>query len=450
MAEEEQKTNDRTIDKEMMDRLIIIHNTIKNGGDSRPESLALLCNASKITIYRDIKTLKELSNNSLDFDRTKKQYFYKDKNFELTNNSISADEVFALAKAKILLSNLSKDTAIYKEISNVLDFIVDKQMLGSSNLINRIIEIQHPHEKIVNINIWQTIITAITENRILQIKRVYYFNNLPKVSKWFEDFYPYQLIFDEGSYYLWGKRKWDDSTITINSELINLNNIVEAKISNESFNLPDDFSYENRPKINYTIKLYNNAINENIEFADDQKIVSEDSQSKTIEFTTSRNEEYVLKWIMSHGSNIEPLEPESLVVPWEIEINLLMKRTGIHYDWLFSNKQEAEEVYKNRKNILQPRIDKRNEKLHAEKKDSHKNQIYDYIARLVRARKRLSFEYIKIMSSRDMMNCANELLPMIPRYDFFWVAKKRQVIDENNMISISTAGKIVDYVRNNY
>ena len=38
MAEEEQKTNDRTIDKEMMDRLIIIHNTIKNGGDSRPES----------------------------------------------------------------------------------------------------------------------------------------------------------------------------------------------------------------------------------------------------------------------------------------------------------------------------------------------------------------------------------------------------------------------------
>ena len=118
MAEEEQKTNDRTIDKEMMDRLIIIHNTIKNGGDSRPESLALLCNASKITIYRDIKTLKGLSNNSLDFDRTKKQYFYKDKNFELTNNSISADEVFALAKAKILLSNLSKDTAIYKEISN--------------------------------------------------------------------------------------------------------------------------------------------------------------------------------------------------------------------------------------------------------------------------------------------------------------------------------------------
>lgn len=84
-------------------------------------------------------------------------------------------------------------------------------------------------------------------------------------------FFPYQLIFDEGSYYLWGKRKWDDSTITINSELINLNNIVEAKISNESFNLPDDFSYENRPKINYTIKLYNNAINENIEFADDQK-----------------------------------------------------------------------------------------------------------------------------------------------------------------------------------
>lgn len=99
-----------------------------------------------------------------------------------------------------------------------------------------------------------------------------------------------------------------------------------------------------------------------------RKIVSEDSQSKTIEFTTSRNEEYVLKWIMSHGSNIEPLEPESLVVPWEIEINLLMKRTGIHYDWLFSNKQEAEKVYKNRKNILQPRIDKRNEKLHAEKK----------------------------------------------------------------------------------
>ena len=54
------------------------------------------------------------------------------------------------------------------------------------------------------------------------------------------------------------------------------------------------------------------------------------------------------------------------------------------------------------------------------------------------------------MSSRDMMNCANELLPMIPRYDFFWVAKKKQVIDENNMISILTAKNIVNYVRNNY
>ena len=138
------KTPERTLNKKMLEPLIIIHNAIKaRMYPDVPKLQKLYCEQtgySKVgeaTIYRDINTLRTYFHAPLGFDRDKDGYYYIDSKWDFALNNISPDDVFYLSAAKTLLSGF-EGSPIYNSISEVINFVTDTQGVGKSSLLDRI------------------------------------------------------------------------------------------------------------------------------------------------------------------------------------------------------------------------------------------------------------------------------------------------------------------------
>ena len=102
---QESNIPERTLNKKMLERLIIIHNAIKAGMyPDVPRLQKLYCEQtgySKVgeaTIYRDIDMLRTYFHAPLEFNREKGGYNYFDDKWDFALNNISADDVFYLSK----------------------------------------------------------------------------------------------------------------------------------------------------------------------------------------------------------------------------------------------------------------------------------------------------------------------------------------------------------------
>ena len=150
---QETKSPERTLNKKMLERLIIIHNAIKAGMyPDVPKLQKLYCEQtgySKVgeaTIYRDISTLRTYFHAPLEFDNEKGGYYYMDEKWDFALNNISTEDVFYLSAAKTLLSSF-EGSPIYNSISDVINFISDTQGVGKSSLLKRIAVAPVPYSK---------------------------------------------------------------------------------------------------------------------------------------------------------------------------------------------------------------------------------------------------------------------------------------------------------------
>ena len=97
--------NTKTHTRNMLERIIIIHNTIKSGTYPNKDDLATIyqktigCKNKPgiATISRDIETLRTRFGAPLEFDRNRKGYYYEDNNWEFALNNISTEEIFYLS-----------------------------------------------------------------------------------------------------------------------------------------------------------------------------------------------------------------------------------------------------------------------------------------------------------------------------------------------------------------
>lgn len=149
--------------------------------------------------------------------------------------------------------------------------------------------------------------------------------------------HPYQLLLDNGTCYLYGydEEKKDD-------RLFVLRRMEEIRhVNNERFELPSDYefsikhgfskfgAYTFKNPVKYKIEFYGNTqiwIREN-KWADDQ--ILETTENKTILTFTSSQDDKILEWILSCGSDAKPIEPEVFVHRWKDKICEMAKLAGI-------------------------------------------------------------------------------------------------------------------------
>ena len=406
-----QKQTDRTnIDSECIQRLNAIHNMIKNATlegtvavipknddevlnakynllrikQTRITNKARSSeNTSRSTIFRDLALLRATIKDGgfeapIQFDYSKKGYYYTDTNFELVTYDSSLESLVSLATAKIILSDLSNNSPVYKKISEITD-----QVTGYTDLAKRIAIAPRPKEKLKNI-IWSNIATSISENRKIKIIHSTK-NKRSKIKSTELIFSPFQLIYDEQSsyYYLYGQGEvdvpynqlfsfesysedfyfWGHKNPTETRKFITLikcSQIESIEITDEHFSLSKEFDstknymtqnigirktiwdkealnikpeiktiitkYQNATQNDnssnnkITIKVYNKARAQFKEqsFAEDLEILEETSDDITVSFTPNFSD--ILKWCLSLGSEIVPLAPQNLVNNWKREV----------------------------------------------------------------------------------------------------------------------------------
>ena len=121
----ERKMDNKQLTKNMLERVIIVHNAIKSGIYPDKEKLRTIYQETvgcknkpgTATMSRDIDLLRTRFNAPLEFDRDKGGYYYTDDNWRFNLNNISTNDVFYLSTVKNLLGSF-KNSPIYDEIRN--------------------------------------------------------------------------------------------------------------------------------------------------------------------------------------------------------------------------------------------------------------------------------------------------------------------------------------------
>lgn len=346
--EQEQKmaknSENRKLNKKMLERLIIIHNLIKSGVyPNVPQIMKYYLQQTgydkigEATINRDIDTLRVRFNAPIEYDREKNGYYYLDDNFEFALNKISQEDVFYLSSVKNMLANI-KNNPIYNEISNVIDFITDTQGIARSDFLSRIAVMPHPVSTIEE-NVWNGIMKAMQNNLIIEFDYKGRWNTEITHRK----VHSFQLLLDDGMYYLFGydENAVDDDGKKGAERLFCINRIKSLHISNETFPLPANYEFEKRvsggkfgafigsPKNHFAVEFYgcSREFVKDCIWVEGQTITDDDENDvTTIEFDTVQASK-VKEWILSQGCNARPLEPEWLVEEWKEEITTMLELT---------------------------------------------------------------------------------------------------------------------------
>ena len=122
----------------MLERLINIHKEIRDGKYPNTTELARKFNDGKgiSTISRDIEFLRDRLYAPIEYDYARKGYYYTEQ-YEMPFNNISSEKVQTLFAAKHLLEHF-KDSPLYDEISNIIDFLTDTSINFDSEFLDRI------------------------------------------------------------------------------------------------------------------------------------------------------------------------------------------------------------------------------------------------------------------------------------------------------------------------
>lgn len=438
MARHQKQTDRSNIDEECLNRLNKIHTLIKEATlkntvvslqaiqEYLPPNAKTKGPISRATIYRDLALLSANKEDvehggfgaPIKFDRVQGGYYYTDPTYDFISDSSAPENLVSLVIAKDLLSNLSNESPIYKKISDIT-----KEITGAeySKLTERIAIAPRPQKKI-DASLWKAISTALTENRILKLNVKYFGMTKPYTLEY--NFSPYQLIFDEGNYYLWGLENLDEGFKTESPKiLLNLNDIDSGELTDNTFELPEDFCYKKK-STEYKIKLFTIARNDiaNCAFAEEQEILekNEEEGSITISFKAS---EFLLvhKWVMEHGANVIPLEPKELVDAWKNEIFCLIQKSGIDSDWILLHQKKSKEIFLGKKDTIK-NLKEKYENYGAEKEEE---LINDYLSRLINVRANIPIEYLNIMSARNLAAYMKDyILPSISDTEIKYLIKK--------------------------
>ncbi len=330
------KTSEKTLNKKQLERIIIIHNAIKSGLYPNAEKLRRLYleqtgykNVGIATIHRTIDALRVSFYAPIEFDRQRDGYYYIDDNYEFALNSITPQEAFYLSAAKTLLSSF-EGSPVFKQIADAIDFVTDTQKIGKSALLKRIAVPPTP-KYVTNEEIWKKVLEALQSNLIVEFDYKGRWNTEITHRR----IHPYQILLDDGLCLLFGYSEEREA-----ERIFVLNRMFNFKITDETFDLPDDFEFSTRcgggkfgafmseNSYNFIIDFYGEgrSIVKECIWADNQKITDFDDEEKTrIEFLSSQWFS-ILEWVLARGKNAVPIAPAWFVDEWKENVAAMAEK----------------------------------------------------------------------------------------------------------------------------
>ncbi len=286
---------------------------------------------SDSSLRRDFRYMKNELGAPLAYDKKQHGWHYT-KPFKLPAEGFSDDEILYLELMKSLVNQNSNDDFLYNAFDKLLNKIIPapstlshaEKELVSASIQDRFYIAPRP-KQLVDEGVVEKILEAIKNNYLLDFN---YF------SKWEPEerhrkVMPFQLVFDDGSLYLYGASK---NPRVPGPRLYKLSKMHNVKVLiSHTFELPSNFRFrEAFEKGRFGAFQYDEAYDFKIEFsgdarsivreciwADNQVIEEESDTGKTIISFSSSQWIPIFRWLLSYGENARPLEPDWFVEDWK-------------------------------------------------------------------------------------------------------------------------------------
>ena len=312
----------------MLERIVMIHGMIQEGNFPSTTKMAERIEVGTATISRDIDFLRDRFYAPIEYNSSKKGYYYY-KPYELPLNVLSQTDMEVLTSAKILLSHF-EGTPIYDQLYSLIDYLAPNDMCNSP-MINRI-AVPPVSKAFYDKNIWTTIYKAMKTNQIIEFD----YNGLLRKEITHRRVHPYQLVMDEGQVYVFGYSEEREA-----ERIFSLTRISNMVITKDRFELPADYDFSKRcssgkfgfyyqeDQTKFKIRFYGitRQIIKERQWADDQVI--EDHGDYVDLIFTSNQQRKILDWVLSLSDTAQPLEPEWFVESWKEKITKMAILSGI-------------------------------------------------------------------------------------------------------------------------
>lgn len=268
------------------------------------------------TFKRDIEWLRD-QNAPIEYDASRKGYYYSDETFELPSMLLTSGDLLALLVIDRALYSY-RNSPFYERLQSVFNELKkrlpDKVSIDSGELAANFSVIAEPVTDI-NEQTWICVQKGLEQGRSLDIE--YLTPGFDSTINRRID--PYHLIGQKGEWYLLSRSHRDEAI-----RVYALARIKGCTVNNNRFNLPEDFHpkdyfdpafgvFTKEDRVKISIKFYPPAasvIKERI-WHPDQEIEELNDGSIILKYETNQQTQ-TLYWISGWGYNAEILEPEEL------------------------------------------------------------------------------------------------------------------------------------------
>ncbi len=297
-------------------RIVFIDKKLREGGYPNCVTMAKEYETSIRTIQRDIGYMIDMLGAPIEYNESKKGYYYSESGYRLPDINVRESDFFALMIAEKALS-LYENTPVYEKLKSIFDRIIsllpEKISIKVSWLDTKYSFLPERRTKI-DARIWDILSDALRLQKTIHIT-----HRSPGKEKTKREVDPYHMANYRGEWYLIGYCHRRNEILKFA-----VSRIEQAEMREKTFDYPSSFSFEKYMGPNFGIMTESEEYNVVLHFDTsaapfvrerewhrNQTIVEHDDGSVRLSFITNSIIE-VRKWILSWGKSVKVLEPDFL------------------------------------------------------------------------------------------------------------------------------------------
>ena len=315
----------------LLHRINQIDDIIRRGNCPSASQIAKELRVSLRTINRDLDVIRDYYYAPLEYDQTRRGWYYKDPNFFIKYIQIEEGELFSLALFDTLLMQY-KNTPLEGKLSSVFEKI-RKSLPSEVSIDSRFLDERLTYIPDALAPIKEEVFDNVFAGLKKKVTISFEYKPLQKTTYMERKIDPYHIICQRGNWYVIGFCHLKNEV-----RIFSFSRIQNIQLTKEHFEIPKDFNAKDyvdktmgvwlSAKTKYKVKLL--FISEIGTFAaehiwhDGQTVEQNEDGSVVVSFETTQLPE-VKRLVLGQGRTVQVLEPKELVEQIQEEIDAIKK-----------------------------------------------------------------------------------------------------------------------------
>lgn len=306
------------INKPQHARLLFIDEKIRSGLYPNAASMAKEYEISARTLLRDIEYMRDMLGAPVEYDNSRKGYFYAEENFFLPALDIKESDFFAICITEKALKQY-ENTPLYERLSSIFERLRDhlpESIRVNTTWIGAGYTFLNESHTRIDPAVWEIVSEALI--RKIEIEIVHKKAGADEGTKRIAA--PYHIVNYRGEWYLIARCNMRKTVVRFA-----MSRIESARILKNTYTIPEDFSLDSFLGSSFGIMTDDTEYDVEIKFATvhapyiyerewlhGQKLSSCKDGSVIISFKTNSLFE-VKRWVLSWGAGAEVIKPGELI-----------------------------------------------------------------------------------------------------------------------------------------